>query len=284
MGIHVTPVHFYQPVPDTSRLPESLWTQPSALPGVDWNADAQLARLADFAVTYGDEYAALPIGDTPDPFEFRLDNDQFSKVDAEALYCMVRSFKPRRVIEIGSGNSTLLTAQALRANRADDPAYDCRFTAIEPYPNDVISRGVPGLSELLAVPVQDVGLDVFAELGENDVLFIDSSHVAKVGSDVQYEFLEVLPTVAPGVVVQIHDVFLPYEYPRHLIVDWHQFWNEQYLVQAFLAFNASFEVLWSSAWLHAEHANRLADAFPSYKGMGWPTGMPPCSLWLRRVR
>ncbi|MEY2446747.1 MAG: hypothetical protein QOH79_223 [Acidimicrobiaceae bacterium] len=283
LGLHVTPVHFYQPVPDTGRLPESLWAEPSALVGVDWNAEGQLARLEDFQEHFRDEYTAFAVGATSDPTEFHLDNEQFSKVDAEALYCMVRQLRPQRVIEIGSGNSTLLTARAIRVNASEDPTYRCRFTAIEPYPNEVISRGVDGLTELMAKPVQEVGPDVFAELGENDLLFIDSSHVLKIGSDVQYEFLEVLPRLAAGVVVQIHDVFLPNEYPRHLVLDWHQFWTEQYLVQAFLSFNTSFEVLWSSAWLHARHPDLLAAAFPSYRGIGWPTGLPPSSLWLRRT-
>lgn len=283
VGIHVTPVHFYQPVPDTRTLPESLWAKPSELPGVDWNGARQLELLDEFRAQFFDEYATFPLAASGDPYAFHLENPQFSKVDAEALYCMVRILKPRRVIEIGSGNSTLLIAQAIRANQADDSAYECRFTAVEPYPNAVIKAGLPELTELVAEPVQHVALDVFAELGENDILFIDSSHVLKIGSDVQYEFLEILPRVARGVVVQIHDMFLPSEYPRHLILDWHQFWNEQYLVQAFLAFNKSFEVLWSSAWLHAEHSDRLDAAFPSYRAIRSPTGMAPASLWIKRI-
>ena len=117
-------------------------------------------------------------------------------------------------------------------------------------------------------------------LEAGDVLFIDSSHMLRIGSDVQFEYLEILPRLKPGVIVHIHDIFLPAEYPRNWVHDKHIFWNEQYLLQAFLAFNASFEVLWGGSWMHLNHPAELESAFQSYKRENqWPG-----SFWIRRVQ
>src|SRR5204862_4275961 len=122
-----------------------------------------------------------------------------------------RRGRPRRIIEIGSGNSTLVSARAIAQNTKDDPSYRCELIAIEPYPSEVLQRGVPGLSRLIREPVQRAPLSLFESLGDGDILFIDSSHVLKLGSDVHYEFLEVLPRVGPGTVVHVHDIFFPLE-------------------------------------------------------------------------
>ena len=282
LGVHVTPNHFYEPIPDLRHLPPRLWDSPEDPPGVDLNEDRQLALLADLAERYGKEYDEFPTSATPVAWEYHLANDQFSKVDAELLYSMVRHWRPKRVIEIGSGYSTRVAAQAIRKNGELDADYHCDLIAIEPFPSEILVRGFPGLTRLISTPVQDVPPALFETLEAGDILFIDSSHVAKIGSDVCFEFLRILPLVAPGVVVQVHDIFLPAEYPRHLIVDWHRFWNEQYLLQAFLAFNGDFEVLLGACMLHLRHPDRLAEAIPSYRRVGWPTGLPPCSFWLRR--
>jgi predicted O-methyltransferase YrrM len=283
LGIHVTDNHFYEPVPDTRLLPERLWEQPSEMPGVDFNDAAQVALLKEFAEGYRAEYEAFPSQPTGRPADYHLDNPMFAKVDAEILYCMVRQRKPRRVIEIGSGNSTKITTLALERNAAQDPSKDGSVVAIEPYPSDVLLGGLPRLEELIVKPVQEVPLSLFDQLSAGDILFIDSSHVLKIGSDVQYEFLEIVPRVAPGVAVHVHDVFLPAEYPRHMVMDWHRFWTEQYLLQAFLAFNSAFSVLWGSMHMHLAHPEELDAAFPSYRREGWPTGLPPCSFWMERV-
>ena len=282
LGVHVTPNHFYEPIPDVGRLPGRLWDEAPDPPGVDMNEKGQLALLAELAARYRDEYDAFPTSPTAVAWEYHLENGQFSKVDAELLYCMVRERRPKRIIEIGSGYSTRVAAQAVRKNTELDADYACELVAVEPFPSDVLVQGFPGLTRLIRSPVQDVPLSLFDTLEAGDILFIDSSHVAKVGSDVCFEFLEILPRVAPGVIVQVHDIFLPAEYPRHLIVDWHRFWTEQYLLQAFLAFNTEFEVLIGSNLLHLRHPDELAEAIPSYRRVGWPTGLPPCSFWLRR--
>lgn len=280
-GWHLTANHFYSTIPDTRELPDALWQRESELPGIDMRDEQQLAFLEDATTRFGAELAALPRGQADAGDGYFLDNGAFESVDAEVLYCVIRGSAPRRVLEIGSGWSTLLSLRALEANRAE--GSDVRLTAIEPYPHAFVRDAVaarPEFAEMLDVPVQGVPLETFASLGEGDILFIDSSHVLRIGSDVQYEFLEVLPRLQPGVLVHVHDVFLPGEYPR----DWvfgpeHRFWNEQYLLQAYLVGNARTEVVWGSSWMHRRHPEALEKAFPSYDRV---TRFPG-SFWFRTV-
>jgi predicted O-methyltransferase YrrM len=279
LGFHVTSNHFNQPIPDTRTLKESLWTRHSELVGIDLNERKQRELLGLFVQRFKAEYDRFPLAKGDSPSAYYVNNKIFESVDGEMLYCMVRYLKPRRIIEVGSGFSTLLFAQAIARNKQEDVAYECELIAIEPYPNRVLKTGIPGLSRLIEDEVQNVPLALFASLGENDILFIDSSHVVRIGSDVQYECLEVLPRLAKGVVVHFHDIFFPAEYPRDIILKGYQFPNEQYIVQAFLAFNGSFELVWAGSFMHLAHPKQLEDAFASYTRAGrWPG-----SLWLRRV-
>jgi hypothetical protein len=254
-GFHLTPVHFYQPVPDTRQLPESLWERDSELPGIDMREAAQLALLRDGLSHFGDECRQLPLEPTGQPHEFYLQNDAFSRIDAYVLYAMVRHFRPSLVLEVGSGFSSRLTAQAALRNG------NTRLICIEPYPNPLLQAGFPGLTALIARPVQDIGLDMFASLQANDILFIDSSHVVRCGGDVNYLYLQVLPRLNPGVIVHIHDIFLPREQPRVWVKERHWFWTEQYLLQAFLLFNSDFEVLFANAYIGLKHGAALMETF-----------------------
>jgi predicted O-methyltransferase YrrM len=276
LGLHVTRVHFYHPIPDTRRLPPSLWERRSEMVGVDMREAEQVRLLATFRERHAGEYGALPRAATGDPLQFHLRNGFFEAVDAEILYCTIRHFRPKRIVEIGSGQSTLLAAQAARLNAAE--GHPCRIEAIEPYPSAALRAGVPGV-ELHEAEVQAVPLSRFTDLEENDILFIDSSHVLRIGGDVQYEFLEILPRLRRGVLVQVHDVFLPAEYPRAWVVEQRRFWNEQYLLQAFLAFNRAFEVQWGGTYMHLRHPELLRQAFPSYD----PARSLPGSFWIRRT-
>ena len=275
-GFHILPSDYAQPIPDTRDLPISLWNRISDLPGLDMREEQQKQLLSDIAANFKHEYTAIPEGASTQEFRYYLGNTAFEAVDAEMLFGMIRLLKPRGMYEIGSGFSTLLAADALRRNRVD--GYPCHFIAIEPYPSAQLEAMLPSGVELWRVPVQEVSLSEFKSLGENDILFIDSSHVCKIGSDVQFEFLEVLPRIRPGVVVHIHDVFMPVEYPKQWVLDCRRFWNEQYLLQTFLSFNATFEVLWAGQWMHIKHPDLLMEAFPSYKAAG------PGSFWFRRTR
>lgn len=280
MGFHITPNSFYQPIPDTRRLKDDLWSKHSELVGIDINERKQLELLSLFASKFKAEYERFPRKKTNKPAEFYLRNESFESVDAEVLYCMIRHFKPRKIYEIGSGYSTYLSAQAVRKNEQEDSRYRCELVAIEPYPNEILRAGFPGLSRLVSREVQDVPLSEFEKLTESDILFIDSSHVLRIGNDVQYEYLELLPRLNKGVIVHVHDIFLPAEYPKEWVLRDHRFWTEQYLLQAFLAFNDSFEVLWAGSYMHLNYPDELEEAFSSYrKDQTWPG-----SFYIRKTR
>jgi len=277
LGIHITPNYFESPIPDSRWLREVTWAKVSNLTGINMREPEQVELLGLFKHTYRPEYERFPRSKTRSP-EYYVNNGYFEAVDGEILYCMIRHFKPQRVYEVGCGNSTLLAAQALLDNENNGSPLG-QLVAFEPSPNRILRAGFPGLSRLVASKVEDVPLTVFRELGENDILFLDTSHVLRTGGDVQYEFLEILPNLKPGVIVHVHDIFLPAEYPRKLITQQRRFFSEQYLLQAFLTFNAQFEVLWAASLMHLNHPDLLEEAFSSYnRRLRWPG-----SFWMRRI-
>lgn len=276
-GWHIVPNHFYDPIPDTSRLPDSLWDRPSAMVGVEPNIAGQVAFLEAIATRYLPEYRAISAAPPASPVEYSRACD-FAGIDGAILYAMIRTLKPKRIIEIGSGHSTLLSLLALRRNREEDSAQAGQFTAIEPYPSPAVRAALAGEGTLLEERVEALPLATFQSLAANDILFIDSSHSVKIGSDVLYEILEILPRLPQGVHVHIHDIFLPYHYPREWVKGRKIFWTEQYLLQAFLAFNREFEVLWSPGAMTQHRPERLAAHFPDYD----PDRQPAGSFWIRR--
>jgi predicted O-methyltransferase YrrM len=274
------PVYFSQPAVYARQLTDKPWSGQSELVGIDMKESRQLELLAGFSSVFKNEYELIPRKKTDSPRQYYVTNTTFGSVDGEVLYCMLRNLKPKRMMEIGSGNSTLLSAQALRKNTEE--RSPCEFIAIEPYPNSLLQSGVPGLTRLIEEKVQDVPIVEFLKLGDNDVLFIDSSHALQIGSDVQYEYLEIIPRLKKGVIIHAHDIFLPAEYHRAWVKNDYRylFWTEQYLLQAFLAFNDSFEVLWGSSFMHLRHPDRLEHAFSSYER----TAKWPGSFWIRKLR
>lgn len=277
-GFHIIPSHFYQNVPDTRLLSHELWERTSELIGVDLREEHQLELLADFSTNYKEEYSSFPLNQnqTESPYEYYVNNDFYPSIDSEILYCMIRRFRPRRVLEIGSGSTTFLAAQAIRKVQEDDPDYQGELEAIDPYPNKTVAAGFPGLTRLINAPIQSVPMSKFEELEKDDILFIDSSHVLLIGSDVQKELLEIIPRLQTGVIVHFHDIFMPAEYPKEWVLKRHRFWTEQYQLQSFLAFNSSFEVLWASSYMHMKHPKLLEQEFRRYER--WPG-----SFWIRRT-
>lgn len=262
------------PVP----IPEATFGRESELVGIDLREGAQREMLNGLARFRG-EYEAFPRGPTPVAHEFHLDNPNFGPVDAEVYWAMLRILRPRRVIEVGAGQSTFLAAAALARNRAEG-APAAELVAIEPFPAPALVAGFPGLTRLEARRLEEVEPGPFGALGPGDVLFVDSSHRLAIGNDVRVLFGEVIPRLAPGVHVHVHDVFLPGEYPREWMVEQGRDYTEQYLLQAFLAFNAAFEVVWGSAWMARHHPAALAAAIPSFV----PGARIPGSFWFRRAR
>ena len=269
-GFHVTPVHFYQPIPDTQSLPETLWKQPSGLVGVDMNDAMQLDLLRNEFPKFRCEYEQFPTKPTGEQNEFHLDNRLFERADALVAYCMVRHFQPRLIIEVGSGFSSLVLGDAAAKNGSSG------LICIEPFPREFLRKGFRGLRSLIEKKVQDIEPQFFSQLESGDILFIDSSHTVKIGGDVNYLFLEVLPRLKPGVIVHVHDIFLPFEYRRDWVLDEFRFWTEQYLLQAFLMFNPEFEVLMANSYLNQYHQEDIKAAFPDLSS--WGGG----SFWMRR--
>jgi predicted O-methyltransferase YrrM len=198
--------------------------------------------------------------------------------DAELLYALLRRLRPARVLETGSGFSTMVSAQACARNAKEgDPA---ELTAVDPQPRTEIGEAIDGLSRVERRDVRELPFERFTELGAGDVLFIDTSHVVKLGSEVNLLFLEVLPRLAPGVWVHVHDIFLPYEYPRQLLAASGGF-NEQYLLQAFLTGNHGWEVRLAVHAIWREQRERLTAVIPALFASPNPHFVPS-SFWLRR--
>jgi hypothetical protein len=267
---------YYSPVPDLSRLPESIWRRRSDLEGIELEPLRSLEFVERELAPFISELD-VPLEGPGVPGEFHLRNGNIEAVDAELLYGMVRAMRPTRLIELGSGYSTILINMACRRNA--DTGADCSHEAFDPYPREhILGSGVPEPTRLVRASAIDVPLEVFAELQAGDILFIDTTHTVKLGSDVNFIILDVLPRLGAGVLVHFHDIFLPWEYPRRWFTEMGYFWTEQYLLQAFLAFNRAFEVLVPAQLLAREHPERLRHVIPSLVD-----GVRPGSMWLRRA-
>ena len=157
MGVHLTLNSFYEPVPDTRNLKDTLWSGLSDMVGIDANRDGQIKLLSEFRSQFKNEYDIFPREQTTVPYQYFVNNNSFESVDGELYYCTIRHFKPRRIIEIGSGYSTFLGAQAVMKNK-EVFGIDCEYVAIDPYPNQTIQKGFTGLSRVIKSKVEDVDL------------------------------------------------------------------------------------------------------------------------------
>jgi hypothetical protein len=200
---------------------------------------------------------------------FYLDNDAFGGVDPHIYYCILRHFRPRTVVEIGSGFSTLLGAQASERNSTT------RYICVDPWPRSFVGAGIPGV-EHIQKRVEELDAGFFEQLQEGDVLFIDSSHVVRTAGDVCFLVLDVLPRLASGVIIHFHDIYLPFDYPDELIIERQMFWTEQYLLQAYIADNSRVEVLFATNFVACECPEELQRVFP--RALWWGGG----SFWMRK--
>jgi hypothetical protein len=277
LGRTFPPGHFHSPYPSVDeihRYADRLWgEQPPTLPAIDLNVEGQLELLAKL----GAFHASLPFPERPDPsFRYHFENGYYSYGDATVLFSMFRYLEPQHVVEVGSGFSS---AVLLDTNeRFFENRIECTF--IDPDPDRLVALARPGdleRSQLMRTRVQGVPLAAFRSLGANDVLLIDSSHVSKAGSDVNYLFFDVLPALAPGVHVHFHDVFYPFEYPRQWVEERRWAWNEAYLLRAFLEHNAAFEIRFFNDYLFRFHVDVLERMLPTMlRGSGG-------SIWLRSL-
>lgn len=213
------------------------------------------------------ELAKLDSGGGRTPYQ--LQNSYYTSPDAEVLYSLTRELKPQKIVEIGAGNSTLLFREAI-----NDEGIGTELVSIDPHPRRDISRFA---NRCLEARLESLAAsEEVLMLKPGDFLFIDSSHEIKAGNDAVKLFLEILPALPVGVVIHIHDIFLPYEYPKEWVIQNRWPWTEQYLVQALLQGSEEYEVLWAGHY-HQKTMPDFAKHFPLWQGKD------ASSLWLRKI-
>jgi predicted O-methyltransferase YrrM len=294
VGISVSPNHYYWPVPDFRQLEARQWPGEEDPIGVDLAYDNQLDFLQNVVPQYQSEWASESA-----PFfsvSYNYHNGFFETVDAEIAYSMVRRYKPQRIVEVGGGYSSRVMAAALDMNFKQDGVRG-ELVTIDPFPDRFPQKALSDRVHLIPQTIQNVDLEVFLSLRDGDFLFLDSSHVVGIGSDVVREYLEIVPRMAKGVIIHAHDIFIPGDYPRHSVLHNLAFWSEQYLLQALLTFSPKFAVLWGSSFMQSRAKPAMVKAFPqwqhSYRNMPkikrrfLPTQdgdrVWPSSFWIRKV-
>lgn len=268
------PGHFYSPISSVDELKQredEIWSPPQAsIPGIDLAADSQLRLLKKFHKYY----PQIPFSEEKqEGFRYNYINNFYSYTDAIFLYSMIHHFRPRRIIEVGSGFSS-----AVMLDTRQHLQRDIELTFIEPYPKrlmNLITEQDKHTVTILAKPLQKIDKQIFQTLEANDILFIDSTHVSKTGSDVNMLLFEILPMLKPGVFIHFHDVFHPFVYPKN----WEfagRNWNETYILRAFLMHNQQYRIVLFASYLHQMHS----EAF---------TEMPLCNknnggnIWLQKL-
>ena len=272
VGVYPILDHYYEPMFNPTYLKRPL-SDDRNLPGLDFNIPAQLEILEKF--NYNEELLKFPMEKMDNTIQYCYNHGPFGSGDSEYLYNIIRLFKPSKLIEIGCGSSTLMALNAIRKNKEDDPAYSCEHICIEPYEHAWLKECNVKVERKL---VEDVDKALFKSLGKNDILFIDSSHIIRPQGDVLFEYLELLPILNPGVLVHIHDIFTPKDYPEEWIKT-ATLWNEQYLLETFLSGNKDFEIIGATNFLMHHYYDKVVAKCPVLKTQ---KKREPGSFWIRR--
>lgn len=260
MGLQVVPLNYYSPIPSVAEI-ENGWEAKVPYPFLEeglYDNEAMVAFLREALLPYAEEFNPQRDGDPANCQSFYWNNPSFGYSDAMALYCFVRHFKPKRILEIGGGFSTLVIEEALAKNGCGE------LWEIEPFPKPTLQR-ISSIKRFYQKPVQEVPLSVFEELEENDILFIDSTHTVKASSDCTFIYLKALPRVRKGVIIHSHDTFLPESLPKSWNVELHLYWTEHYLVQA-LMLSGNFKILFGSNY-HRIFNKELLERFMGGKAL-----------------
>lgn len=263
--------HYYEPLFNPKHLRYSLRKE-RFLPGIDFNDTEQLLILKKFC--YNDELLKFPLDKKNNVLEYCYNVGAFLSGDAEYLYNMIRLYKPKKIIEIGSGSSTLMARNAINKNIIESDDYYCEHICIEPYEQYWLEEiGI----EIIRKKVEVVGIDIFKTLHENDILFIDSSHIIRPQGDVLFEYLEILPSLNKGVIVHIHDIFTPRDY----LDEWfgENLWNEQYLLEAFLTHNKNYRIIGAVNYLSHKYKELFSSKCPIYNIQ---SGREPGSFYIKK--
>ncbi len=274
-------VHYYQPIPDIKDLEKrKVWDKVSKLSGIKFEPNKYLEFMRSLAEKYGKE-CDWPNDPKGDPEEFFLNNSNFSYGCAASLHCIIRNSKPKRIIEVGSGNSSKIIRDAIAVNERENGAR-VEYTIIDPYSN-LDNLGFSRHANIVKKKVEEMNPDFFRRLEENDILFIDSSHVSKIGSDVNFEILEVLPILKKGVIIHFHDIGLPFEYSKTYATNpkFRMFWTEAYLLQAFLACNENFKIILPVHYIQNKFEKEFRKYFPKGdKAENFYSG----SFWIKKIK
>lgn len=268
--------HYYQPLINPKKHLAKSLREDRVLKGLDFNIETQLNLLNQFS--FNKELIILPVikKSQKSELQFYYNNNSFESGDAEYYYNIIRFFKPNKIIEIGSGFSTLIAEEALIKNKEEDNMYAPEHICIEPYEQGWFEKTK---AKILRKKVENIEISFFKSLGENDILFIDSSHIIRPQGDVLFEILEILPVLSSGVIVHIHDIFSPKDYPDEWIIKEHRLWNEQYLLEAFLINNKDFEIIGSLNYLLHNYPEELKSVSPILKTQN---NREPGSFWIRK--
>jgi len=280
-GFLPLPVHYYSPVPSKKELREFDWTSKSSLVSIPFDEASQINILKRLS-KYSSE-CIWPEHRPKGRLEYYSQNPSFGFSSACLLYTMIREFKPSNVIEVGGGFSTFIICQSLQVNSIKEGKAGS-VISIDPFPNDALRAAQEKYGICVRrEPVQRIPVALFEQLQAGDLLFIDTSHVVRIGGDVNFLILEVLPRLHPGVLVHLHDIYLPYEYPRsnYFSSGMKLLWTEQYLLHAFLCFNTNFKILVAAYWLQMVHSDESKAAFPSYDSK---RHRPSSSFYIQRVQ
>jgi hypothetical protein len=272
-GTWVPPGHFYSPIVDPSELQRDkakVFDRNRDVLGIDFNEAGQLELVEEFRRLYRDIPFEASKGDAN---LYYYDNPFYSYGDAIILACMLRYTKPKRLIEFGSGFSSCVTLDINRLFLGG--TVECTF--IDPNPERLQSLTTNNPVDIIKSRAQDIDLTQISVLEPNDIVFIDSTHVAKAGSDVNFYLFEVLPRLTPGVLVHFHDVFYPFEYPESWFFDENRSWNENYMLRAFLTENANYQIVFFNDFMNFRHFHLVADAMPLFQKN------PGGALWIRKL-
>ena len=272
--------HFYQSIPNLMDLERrNVWSKMSELRGLDWDKTRFIKTLQGLSAYMAE--CDWQLNEPDNTIEYFRNNQAYGFCEAVVLYCMIRKNRPTKIIEVGSGMSSRVIATAIRANAKEDKSYIPEYIIVDPYSNIDISL-YPYRTTLIKKKVELIDISFFQSLAENDILFIDSSHVCKIGSDVNYEILDVLPALCSGVLIHFHDICIPYEYPKVYATNpsFRMFWTEGYLLQAFLAYNKDFLTILPMSYMLNKFASEVRPLFPEMEDSHYGG----CSIWIKRVK
>lgn len=269
------PGHFYSPIINIEEIvgqEDEIFNPNKAIGDIDLNEQGQYLLINKFKEYYS--LIDFPVEPTSD-YRYYYNNQAYSYSDVIFLFSILMHFRPKRIVEIGCGFSS---AALLDINEKHFNG-ELKITFIEPYADLLKSIARPtDVYELLETRIQNVDLNLFATLDENDILFIDTSHVAKTNSDVLFEIFEILPRLKKGVKIHIHDIFYPFEYPKVWVIDQKRNWNEIYFIRAFLMNNDSYKIIAFNTFLEKNYENWFKENMPlCLENLGG-------SIWLEKVK